>query len=142
MERVRWCARDGPSLKIKSCREAPRFCQQIGRKGADDLSPGSRPEQALASEIRRTSSLPAFPVTWSNLRRSNADMIPNCAERRRYGERASVGFVESAVNTVAGKCFGKRQQIQQMQWSKGSAHLMLQARARTLDGTLREKLEQ
>ena len=37
------------------------------------------------------------------------------------------------------KRFGKRQQ---MRWSKGGAHLMLQTRTRTLDGTLREKFEQ
>ena len=54
-------------------------------------------------------------------------MIPNYAERRRYGERVSTGFVESAINTVVGKRFGKRQQ---MQWSKPGAHLMLQARTR------------
>ncbi len=71
--------------------------------------------------------------------RNNAGIIPNYAERRRYGERVSTGFVESAINTVVGKRFGKRQQ---MRWSKGGAHLMLQTRARTLDGTLREKFEQ
>lgn len=31
---------------------------------------------------------------------NNAWMIPNYAERRRYGERVSTGFVESTVNTV------------------------------------------
>lgn len=66
-------------------------------------------------------------------------MIPNYAERRRYGERVSTGFVESTVNTVVGKRFGKRQQ---MRWSKPGAHHMLQIRARTLDGTLRRKFEQ
>ena len=30
---------------------------------------------------------------------------------RRYGERVSTGFVESTVNTVVGKRFGKRQQM-------------------------------
>ena len=70
---------------------------------------------------------------------NNAWMIPNYAERRRYGERVSTGFVESAINTVVGKRFGKRQQ---MRWSKPGAHLMLQARTRALDGTLREKFEQ
>ena len=69
----------------------------------------------------------------------NAWMIPNYAERRRYGERVSTGFVDSAINTVVGKRFGKRQQ---MRWSKPGAHLMLQARTRTLDGTLRGKFEQ
>ena len=66
-------------------------------------------------------------------------MIPNYAERRRHGERVSTGLVDSAVNTVVGKRFGKRQQ---MRWSKPGAHLMLQARTRALDGTLREKFEQ
>ena len=42
-------------------------------------------------------------------------------------------------NTVVGKRFGKRQQ---MQWSKPGAHLLLQTRTRTLDGTLRGKFEQ
>jgi len=70
---------------------------------------------------------------------NNADMIPNYAERRRYGERVSTGFVESTVNTVVGKRFCKRQQ---MRWSKQGAHLMLQTRTRTLDGTLRGKFEQ
>ena len=65
-------------------------------------------------------------------------MIPNYAERRRYGERVSTGFVESTVNTVVGKRFCKRQQ---MRWSKHGAHQMLQIRTRTLDGTLRKKFE-
>lgn len=70
---------------------------------------------------------------------NNKAMIPNYAERRRYGERVSTGFVESTVNTVVGKRFGKRQQ---MRWSKRGAHLMLQTRTRALDGTLRHKFEQ
>ncbi len=70
---------------------------------------------------------------------NNRAMIPNYAERRRYGERVSTGFVESTVNTVVGKRFGKRQQ---MRWSKQGAHLVLQTRTRTLDGTLRAKFEQ
>ena len=69
----------------------------------------------------------------------NAWMIPNYADRRRYGERVSTGFVESAIKTVVGKRFGKRQQ---MRWSKPGAHLMMQARTRALDGTLRKKFEQ
>lgn len=70
---------------------------------------------------------------------NNAWMIPNYAERRRYGERVSTGFVESTFNTVVGKRFCKRQQ---MRWSKTGAHLMLQTHTRTLDGTLRDKFEQ
>ena len=56
-----------------------------------------------------------------------------------YAERVSTGFMESAINAVVGKRFGKRQQMQR---SKTGAHLTLQARTRALDGTLREKLEQ
>jgi hypothetical protein len=70
---------------------------------------------------------------------NSAWMIPNYAERRRYGKRVSTGFVESTVNKVVGKRFCKRQQ---MRWSKTGAHLMLQTRTRTLDGTLRSKFEQ
>ena len=69
----------------------------------------------------------------------NAHTIPNYAERHRYGERVSTAFVESTVNTVVGKRFAKRQQ---MRWSKRGAHLMLQARTRALDGTLRRKFEE
>ena len=66
---------------------------------------------------------------------NNKDMIPNYAERRQCGEQVSTGFVESTVNTVVGK-------RQQMRWSRQGAHLMLQTRTRTLDGTLRSKFEQ
>ena len=69
---------------------------------------------------------------------NNAATIPNYAERHRYGERVSTGFVELTVNTMVGKRFAKRQQ---MRWSKNGAHLLLQTRARTLDGTLRKKFE-
>ena len=63
----------------------------------------------------------------------------NYTERRRYGELVSTGFVESAIDTVVSKRFGKRQQ---MRWSKGGAYLTLKARTRTLDGTLQGKFEQ
>ena len=65
---------------------------------------------------------------------NNAHAIPNYAERWRYGERVATSFVESTVNLVVGKRFAKRQQ---MQWSPQGAHLLLQTRTRTLDGTLR-----
>ncbi len=65
---------------------------------------------------------------------NNAHAIPNYGERWRYGERVATSFVESTVNVVIGKRFAKRQQ---MQWSKKGAHLLLQTRTRTLDGTLR-----
>jgi hypothetical protein len=64
----------------------------------------------------------------------NADSIINYDERFQAGERISTAFVESTVNTIIGKRFAKRRQ---MQWTPRGAHLLLQTRTRTLDGTLR-----
>ena len=53
------------------------------------------------------------------------------AERRRYGERVSTSFVESAVNPVLAKRLVKRlAKRQQMQWTRKGAHLLVQARTR------------
>jgi hypothetical protein len=68
----------------------------------------------------------------------NAGSIINYGERYRAGERISTAFVESTVNTVIGKRFAKKQQ---MQWTPRGAHLLLQARTRALDGTLRAMFE-
>lgn len=43
-------------------------------------------------------------------------------------------LAKSTVNAVISKRFAKRQQ---MRWTKRGAHLLLQSRTRTLDGTLR-----
>ena len=66
---------------------------------------------------------------------NNAAAIPDYGERERYAEPISTAFIESTVNLVVGKRFAK---TQQMQWSKAGAHLLLQTRTQTLDGTLRE----
>ena len=42
------------------------------------------------------------------------------------------------MNAVISKRFAKKQQ---MQWSRRGAHLLLQTRARTLDGSLRATFE-
>lgn len=68
----------------------------------------------------------------------NAGSIINYGERFRSGERISTAFVESTVNTVIGKRFAKKQQ---MQWTPRGAHLLLQTRTRALDGTLRAMFE-
>lgn len=47
-------------------------------------------------------------------------------------------FVEATVNAVVSKRFAKKQQ---MQWSRRGAHLLLQTRTKTLDGTLRSTFE-
>jgi hypothetical protein len=65
----------------------------------------------------------------------NAVAIPDYSQRWLSGERISTAFVESTVNLMVSRRFAKKQQ---MQWSKQGAHLLLQTRTRTLDGTLRD----
>lgn len=69
---------------------------------------------------------------------SNTRSLINYGERYRSGERISSCLAESTVNAVISKRFAKRQQ---MQWTKRGAHLLLQARTRALDGTLRPLFE-
>jgi hypothetical protein len=64
---------------------------------------------------------------------NNAGLIPNYAERRRYGEAVSTAFVESTVNQVIAKRFAKKQQ---MQWTPRGVYLLMQLRTRVLDGIL------
>ena len=70
--------------------------------------------------------------------RNNVGSIPNYGERWRYGEVISTSFVESTVNVLISKRFCKKQQ---MQWTPEGAHLLVQTRAQTLDGTLRGRFE-
>ena len=70
--------------------------------------------------------------------RSNIASLINYGERYRAGERISSSLAESTVNAVISKRFAKRQQ---MQWTRRGAHLLLQTRTRTLDGTLRPLFE-
>ena len=62
----------------------------------------------------------------------------NYGERYRSGELISSAFAEATVNAVVSKPFAKKQQ---MQWTRRGAHLLLQTRTRTLDGTLRSTFE-
>ena len=64
---------------------------------------------------------------------NNRHVIPNDGERYHNGEAIATGCVESTLNQVVSKRFGKKQQ---MQWSKEGAHLLLQTRVRTLNGEL------
>jgi hypothetical protein len=66
---------------------------------------------------------------------NNAAAIPNYSERWLNGERISTAFAESTVNVVVSRRFAKKQP---MQWSKTGAHLLLQTRTKTLDGTLQD----
>ncbi|MBV8228071.1 MAG: hypothetical protein JO232_23100 [Verrucomicrobia bacterium] len=65
----------------------------------------------------------------------NEALIPNYGERWRNEESIATGFVESAVNQIVSKRFAKKQQ---MQWTKKSAHLVLQMRAQVLDERLED----
>ena len=69
---------------------------------------------------------------------SSTGSLINYGERYRSGERISSCLAESTVNAVISKRFAKRQQ---MQWPMRGAHLLLQTRSRTLDGTLRPLFE-
>jgi hypothetical protein len=64
---------------------------------------------------------------------NNAAAIVNYSRRWDNAERISTAFAESTVNLVISRRFAKKQQIQ---WSKKGAHLLLQTRTKTLDGTL------
>jgi hypothetical protein len=69
---------------------------------------------------------------------TNRASLINYGERYRSGERISSAFVEATVNAVVSKRFAKKQQ---MQWSRTGAHLLLQTRTQTLDGSLRSTFE-
>ena len=68
--------------------------------------------------------------------RNNRAYIPNYGDRYRNGEIISSAFVESTVNELISWRMSKKQQ---MRWTKEGAHLLLQARAKTLDGDLRDQ---
>lgn len=68
--------------------------------------------------------------------RNNRVYIPNYGDRYRNGEIISSAFVESTVNELISRRMSKKQQ---MRWTKEGAHLLLQARAKTLDGDLRDQ---
>lgn len=65
---------------------------------------------------------------------SNEAFIPNYGERYRHDETISTAFVESTVNQVISKRFVKKQQ---MRWTQGGAHLLLQTRVQVLNEDLR-----
>jgi len=69
---------------------------------------------------------------------SNRHLIPNHGDRRRHGEATSSSIAESTVNQVISRRFVKKQQ---MRWQPDTAHLLLQVRTRTLNGTLRETFQ-
>ncbi len=65
--------------------------------------------------------------------RTNQSSIPNYGDRYRNGEAISSAVAESSVNQIISKRFVKKQQ---MRWTRGGAHLLLQVRTQVLDDTL------
>lgn len=90
----------------------------------DDLAGDAK---AKAARLRFAADEVATCIT------RNAVHIVDYGERYRAGERISTGFVESTVNQVVAKRFGKRQS---MRWTQAGAHLTLQARTQVLNGEL------
>ena len=65
---------------------------------------------------------------------ANEQYIVNYGDRYRNGEIISTAFVESTVNEVISKRFVKKQQ---MRWTKGGAHNLLQVRIYVLNSDLK-----
>jgi hypothetical protein len=105
----------------------------------EDVLDIAEPEEPLDPEENLPAVLPQARKLLRHLREfggyvvDNARMIPNYAERRRYGEVVSTAFVESTVNQVVAKRCAKKQQ---MQWTPRGVHPLLQLRTRALDDTL------
>ena len=71
---------------------------------------------------------------FANYIAANQAFIPDYGDRHRNGERISTAFAESAVNQLVSRRMVKQQQ---MHWTERGAHLLLQVRARVLNGDLR-----
>ena len=65
---------------------------------------------------------------------ANQAFIPDYGDRYRNQETITTAFVESAVNHLVSKRMIKQQQ---MHWTERGAHLLLQVRAKVLNGELR-----
>jgi hypothetical protein len=98
------------------------------RELAEDVAALSSGYPGLARLVKATAGLATYIG-------NNVAAIADYAERWDHGEIISTAFAESTVDLVVSRRFAKKQQ---MQWSKKGAHLLLQTRTRTLDGTLRD----
>ena len=147
-----WCARrslnwsrSAMRCSVSACRAPP--CRCVRRSCADSpaklIQPTARrstptrgsPRNPAATATRSVSKATAEFVTYI---RNNIGSIPNYGECWRNGEVISTSFVESTVNVLISKRLCKKQQ---MQWMPQGAHLRVQTRAQTLDGTLRGRFE-
>ena len=96
------------------------------RRLAEDVAALSSGYPGLARLVKATAGLTTYIE-------NNSAAITDYAERWDHGE--IISFAESTVDLVVSRRFAKKQQ---MQWSKVGAHLLLQTRTKTLDGTLRD----
>ena len=98
------------------------------RELAEDVAALASGYPGLARLVKATAGLATYIG-------NNAAAIVDYSERWDHGEIISTAFAESTVDLVVSRRFAKKQQ---MQWSKKGAHLLLQTRTRTLDGTLHD----
>ncbi|MHB1957640.1 MAG: hypothetical protein ACYCO5_01245 [Acidobacteriaceae bacterium] len=67
----------------------------------------------------------------------NADSMPDCGQRYYAGQRASTGFVESAVNEIVAKRMVNRQQTR---WNRYAVQRFLGVRVHALNATLGKRI--
>ena len=96
----------------------------------DDALATHQDDPLVARKYSKCKPLARLLADFHTYVEQNSGFIVDYAERHRYGERVSTGFVESAVNQVLAKRMVKRQQ---MQWTKKGAHLLVQARTKVLN---------
>ena len=98
------------------------------RELAEDVAALSSGYPGLARLVKATAGLATYIG-------NNVAAIADYAARWDHGEIISTAFVESTVDLIVSRRFAKKQQMQR---SKKGAHLLLQTRTRTLDGTLHD----
>lgn len=118
LDRIRWCIWNG---NVALALERIELLE-------DTLGPMKKTVKKVRKLCRKLEELGKYIA-------ANASLIPNYAERHRYGEVVSTAFAESAVNQIVSKRFAKKQQ---MQWTPRGVHLLMQLRTRVLDGTLED----
>ena len=121
LERIKWLLWNGhASAAIEAVKDMEIDIECAADEDAEELPPPLHKLRNAVADFR----------TYLG---NNAGMIVDYGERYRAGERISTGFVESAINQVVGKRFGKSQS---MRWTRKGAHLLLQTRTRVLNEEL------
>ena len=96
----------------------------------DDTLATHQDDPHVAKKYGKLKSLARIMADFQTHVEQNSVSIVGYAERQRYGERVSTGFVEPAVNQVLAKRLVKRRQ---MQWNRKGAHFLVQARTQVLN---------